>query len=244
MPDLSATGAARYVFGALDVPTWLRANRTFAPAPTKRLPAPTGCASTSFALIVPAGAPPSGGWPVAIFGHGFLRSHYDLFLAARGNAARGIATIAIDAVGHGGGPRGAIVGADGTTIPAPGRGRDTDGDGTIGDLENLRTPPQPDPEASVLLRDSLRQTRARHGRARHGAGGRACPPCPSCRGRTSATTARAWAASTARSSRRSSPASSVPRRNVPGGPVIDIVRLSPGCSPSCWASSPPAARRS
>ena len=230
VPDLSATGAARYVFGALDVPTWLRANRTFAPAPTKRLPAPTGRASTSFALIVPAGAPPSGGWPVAIFGHGFLRSHYDLFLAARGNAARGIATIAIDAVGHGGGPRGAIIGADGTTIPAPGRGRDTDGDGTIGDLENLRTPPQPDPEASVLLRDSLRQTAldtvALATVLRAGV-----PALPEL-SRTNIS----YYGQSLGGIYGTIVAAIEPRLvrsvlNVPGGPLVDIVRLSPGFRP-------------
>jgi len=239
VPDLSATGAAQYVFGTLDVPTWLRPDRTFATVPTKRAPAPLGRTSASFTLIVPAGTPPSGGWPVAIFGHGFLRSHYDVFLAARGNAARGVATIAIDAVGHGGGPRGAIV-ADGTVIPAPGRGRDTDGDGVISDLENLRTPPQPDPDASFLLRDALRQsaldtvglvTALRAG----------VPALPQL-----SRTAITYYGQSMGGIYGTIAAAIEPRvvrsvLNVPGGPPIDVVRLSPGFRPLFLAEL--AARR-
>src|SRR4051794_15384722 len=219
VPDLSATGAAQYVFGALDVPTWLRPDRTFATVPTKRAPAPLGRTSASFTLILPAGTPPPGGWPVAIFGHGFLRSHYDVFLAARGNAANGVATIAIDAVGHGGGPRGAIV-AHGTVLPAPGRGRDPDGDGVIGDLGNPRTPPRPAPRSPPTSRTCARRlSRPPPHRSCPatpyasprwtGAGSSprcapACRTCRSSRARPSPTTARAWAASTAPWRRRSS----------------------------------------
>src|SRR5260221_210632 len=58
-----------------------------------------------FNMVIPAGTRPAAGWPVAIFGHGFgdnrLNSPY---IVAASMAERGIATIAINVVGHGGGP--------------------------------------------------------------------------------------------------------------------------------------------
>jgi dienelactone hydrolase len=227
--DLSATGAATYVFGSLETPSWLAADRTIAAPPTRRVPPALGRARTSFALIVPAGTPPPSGWPVAVFGHGLFGSHYDVFLTARNNAAAGVATIAVDAVGHGGGPRGAVVAGD-TVIPAPGRSADTDGDGTITELESLRTPPQPAPRASLLLRDTLRQTALdivglvtalRAG----------VPTLPQLSrtdigyygislGGMYGTIATAMEPELTRSA-----------LIVPGGPIVDVVRLSPGLRP-------------
>jgi hypothetical protein len=98
---------------------------------------------------------------VAIFGHGFGRSKLDVFLAAQGNAARGIATIAIDAVGHGGGPSSAIeVSTDTgvTRVPGHGRAQDTNGDGSMTFFETISAPGEPDRRAAVQLRDGVRQT--------------------------------------------------------------------------------------
>jgi hypothetical protein len=73
-----------------------------------------------------------------------------------------VATIAIDAYGHGGGPSSTLevntAGGAVTTVPAYGRSQDTDGDGSISFFETLSTPPAPDRNAAVQLRDGLRQT--------------------------------------------------------------------------------------
>jgi hypothetical protein len=160
-PNASTANAGQYVFGSLRTPLWGDTEGVFAATPTRRTPRPTGATIVGFALIVPAGAAPAGGWPVAIFGHGFGRSKLDVFLAAQGNAARGIATIAIDAVGHGGGPNSAVdvsTATGVTRVPGHGRAEDSDGDGNMTFFETLSAPAEPDRRAAVQLRDGLRQT--------------------------------------------------------------------------------------
>jgi hypothetical protein len=81
----------------------------------------------------PAQFPPP--WPAAVYGPGFTRSDYDIFVSADYNAQRGILTIATDPAGHGYGPESTTtVTANGvpTTFKSYGRGRDLDGDGKIG----------------------------------------------------------------------------------------------------------------
>jgi hypothetical protein len=160
--NLAGTNAGLYAFGHLEAPQWTRRNHTIRATPTGRTPPATGQETISFALIVPLGSPPSGGWPVAIFGHGFGRSHFDVFLAADRNASRGVATIAIDAYGHGGGPASQLqvttAGGAVTTVPQAGRSVDTDHDGNISFSESLSAPPEPSPLAPLQLRDGLRQT--------------------------------------------------------------------------------------
>jgi hypothetical protein len=261
VPDLSATGAARYVFGALAAPSWLARDRTIASVPTRRVLPRAGTTRTPFALIVPAGTAPAGGWPVAIFGHGFLRSHYDVFLAARANAVRGVATIAIDAVGHGGGPRSAVLagatmpastpglvtaaaaGAQTTaqlTLAAPGRGTDVDGDGSISDVEGLRTAPQPARDASVAYRDTLRQT-ALDTVALAAALRRGVPGVPELSRRQVFYYGQSLGGIYGTLVAALEPRLARSVINVGGGPVIDVVRLSPGFRPLALAEL--AARR-
>ncbi len=111
-----------------------------------------------FTLWLPAGVEPAGGWPVAIFGHGFTDNKDGAPTVVAGAFARnGIATIAINVVGHGGGPKGSYLvnraGAPSVMLPLGGRGFDQNGDGTIDSTEgvNATTP-------LVATRDSLRQT--------------------------------------------------------------------------------------
>lgn len=113
-----------------------------------------------FTLYVPAGLKPPAGWPVAIYGHGItLDRHSTPATVAAVMAAHGFATIAINAVGHGGGPLGTltVVSADGTqmTLPAGGRGIDQDGNGSIDSFEGLAAAP---PRVIISYRDGLRQT--------------------------------------------------------------------------------------
>jgi len=105
------------------------------PVPTKQTVQPFGADRLGFILILPPGTPPSGGWPVAIYGPGFTRSKFDIFVSADHNAAAGIATIATDPAGHAFGPNSQVrVTAAGKTTQfmGYGRGRDLDGDGFIG----------------------------------------------------------------------------------------------------------------
>src|SRR5262245_3843152 len=105
-----------------------------------------------FNLILPSGTPPADGWPVAIFGHGNTASKQtSVFFVSAEMAARGIATIAINAVGHGNGPLGTLtvnqtVGGP-VTFPAGGRGVDLNGNGTIDLNEGVAAAPP------VSLRD-------------------------------------------------------------------------------------------
>ena len=76
-------------------------------------------------------------------------------------AAHGIATLAINAVGHGFGPLGTLTVSQSVggpvTFSAGGRGIDQDGDGTIGGNEGLTTAP---PRDIVFFTDGIRQTAA------------------------------------------------------------------------------------
>lgn len=113
-----------------------------------------------FNLFLPSGTPPPHGWPVAIFGHS-LNSGKEIavYFVAADMAARGIATIAINAVGHGGGPLGSLKveqsGRIATTFPAGGRGIDQNRDGSITSNEGFAAAP---PQDIIANRDGARQT--------------------------------------------------------------------------------------
>jgi hypothetical protein len=166
VPNSAVADAGLYAFGSFLSPSWLTAERVIPGSPTGgRGAAVRGREEVGFTLIVPAGARPADGWPVAIFGPGITRSKYDLFLAADENAQRGIATISLDPVGHGFGPRSEaavdLVGPPRTVrFSGFGRGRDLNRDGRITEQEGVQAPDQPHPVASVGLRDGLRQTAA------------------------------------------------------------------------------------
>jgi hypothetical protein len=114
-----------------------------------------------FTLLLPSGPMPPDGWPVAIAGHGSGDSKDGTlpFSVAAKLAEQGIATISINAVGHGSGPFGYLVVnlASGTsvTLPSGGRGIDQVGDGTIGATEGFGAPP---PYTILNGRDGVRQT--------------------------------------------------------------------------------------
>jgi hypothetical protein len=124
-------------------------------------PTPQGTSELGFTLFLPAGTKPAGGWPVAIFGHGFTDSKNGAPWAVASSLARaGIATIAINVVGHGGGALGSYTvnrtgGAPPVTLPAAGRGIDQNGNGTIDSTEGVNAAP---PQTIISNRDGLRQT--------------------------------------------------------------------------------------
>jgi hypothetical protein len=89
-----------------------------------------------FTLYLPAGPRPPDGWPVALIGPGATQGQNGTttnFAATL--AAHGVATIGINTVGQGYGPRSKLivelVNGESVTVPNPGRGLDQDGDGFI-----------------------------------------------------------------------------------------------------------------
>jgi hypothetical protein len=106
------------------------------PVPTSRTPRPFGHDRLGAIVITPDPKrfPPP--WPAAVYGPGFTRSDYDIFVTADYNASNGILTVATDPAGHGFGSKSTTtVMSNGvrTTFLSYGRGRDLDGDGIIGD---------------------------------------------------------------------------------------------------------------
>ncbi len=123
-------------------------------------PRAQGSQNLVFQLFTPAGDKPAGGWPVAIFGHGFGDSKYGApWTVASVFASRGIATLAVNVVGHGGGALGTLnvlrAGDTPVQLSAGGRGFDQDGNGAIDSTEGVNATP---PRTIIGSRDGLRQT--------------------------------------------------------------------------------------
>src|SRR3989441_1621206 len=148
-------------FGRYESPDWETAEKFIPPIGTRTgVPVAQFTNTLYFNLFIPSGTAPVGGWPAAIFGHGFTDSkHGAPFAVGSTFAAHGIATIAINVVGHGGGPEGrlTIIPTAGlpVTIPDGGRGIDQDGNGTIDPTEGVNAAP---PRTIISNRDGLRQT--------------------------------------------------------------------------------------
>ena len=104
--------------------------------PTTQTPVPFGYDRLGIIVVTPNPAvfPPP--WPAAIYGPGFTRSKYDIFVTADYNASLGVLTVATDPSGHGFGPQSTTtVTSNGapTTFLSYGRARDLDGDGVLAD---------------------------------------------------------------------------------------------------------------
>ncbi|MEJ8809855.1 Ig-like domain-containing protein [Variovorax ureilyticus] len=151
----------RIAFGRFRSPDYENAARVIPATGTLTgQPLPQSSNDLVVEVFLPSGARPAGGWPVAIFGHGFTDSMYGApWTVASTFASRGIATMAISVVGHGGGPLGTLsvmpsAGAP-ITVPSGGRGFDQDGNGTIDSTEGVSAV---GPVTIVSSRDGLRQT--------------------------------------------------------------------------------------
>ncbi|MGY1712339.1 Ig-like domain-containing protein [Geodermatophilus sp. SYSU D00758] len=151
------------VFGTFAAPSWLTEDVTIPQTPTgDDGPAPVEAERLPFVAVLPPGPAPEGGWPTAVFGHGFTASTTSVLLASATNAAGGIATIGTNVVGHGYGTDSEwhiTRGGETTAIPAFGRGVDqaTDPDELIGSSEGSSATGEAAAQAS---RDALRQTAA------------------------------------------------------------------------------------
>jgi hypothetical protein len=156
---LAMAGIGRLAFGSYTSPSYLSPGGFILPYPTALpLPPAPGFERIHFHAFLPATAKPPGGYPVVITGHGLGDSRFGLpTLAAVNFAAEGFAVVAINAVGHGFGPRSRIrleTTAGDVNLDTPGRSRDLDGDGGIGGSEGcILIAPAP-----FGIRDCLRQT--------------------------------------------------------------------------------------
>jgi fermentation-respiration switch protein FrsA (DUF1100 family) len=151
---------ATIAFGKFTAKNWETAGGFIPVVPTRTgLPAVQSTEDLFFDLFIPAGKQPAGGWPVAIFGHGFGDNKDDSpYAVASTLAHNGIATIAINAQGHGfgaGGTLTVIQGTGATVLPAGGRGVDQNGDGVIDSTEGLFATGA---HADIASRDGLQQT--------------------------------------------------------------------------------------
>ncbi|HYT66732.1 MAG TPA: hypothetical protein VEL51_09955 [Vicinamibacterales bacterium] len=162
----SIPGAVGYLaFGKYVAPEYRTSAGVIPPVATRTgSPAVQGTSDIYFNVVLPAGTPPPGGWPIAIVGHGGDGSKENLTIDTTGRIAavlaqRGVATIGINIAGHGFGPLGTLTvnrssGAS-VTFTSGGRGVDQNGDGVIGTREGLESTSP----ASVLNdTDGLRQT--------------------------------------------------------------------------------------
>lgn len=125
------------------------------------VPQAQGTHEVFFNLFLPSGSVPANGWPVAIFGHFLTSTHKDdtPYRVASVLAAHGIATVAINMVGHGFGPLGFLTvnrqDQPPVRLPSGGRGIDQNGDGLIESFEGFGAAP---PRQIIGFRDGYRQT--------------------------------------------------------------------------------------
>jgi len=151
---------SRVAFGSFPSPDYETAAKVIPAVGTRTgTPSVQGTNAVQFTLFVPGGPKPASGWPTAIFGHGFTDSKNGAPWAVASSLAHaGIASIAINVVGHGFGAAGTYTATTATgqlTFPAGGRGIDQNGNGTIDSTEGVNAVGA---DALIGNRDGLRQT--------------------------------------------------------------------------------------
>jgi len=148
-------------FGKFSGTHWQNAGVFIPQVPTRDSVPAQGTEDIFFNLFIPSGPRPTNGWPVAIFGHGFTDSKQGApFAVASTLAHNGIASIAINVVGHGFGPNSTLTvqqGTTSTTFLEGGRGVDQDGNGQITSAEGSSTFVL-SPQGTIGSRDALQQT--------------------------------------------------------------------------------------
>lgn len=148
-------------FGKYPSPDYETSEGIFPPIPTgSGVPQVQSTNDIYFDVFLPASAKPAAGWPVAItLAEGSGHKEGVAFRTAAILAEHGVASIAINLVGNGGGPLGTmtltLVSGSPVMLPVGGRGIDQDGDGLIGADEGFGAIA---PKFIVLLRDGIRQT--------------------------------------------------------------------------------------
>jgi hypothetical protein len=223
---------ASVAFGSYASPDYENASKVIPAYGTATgTPAPFTTSTIGLTLFTPSGTKPAGGWPVAIFGHGFGDSRNGAPWAIASSLANaGIATVAINVVGHGFGPAGTYVVTTPTgtvTLNAGGRAIDQNGSGTFDSTEGVNAAA---PQTLVGNRDGLRQTvvdimqLVRQLQAGVDVDGD---------GTTDLSTSRLYYGGQSFGGIYGTPLLAVEPAlragvvNVPGGPIIEIARLSP-----------------
>jgi hypothetical protein len=166
--DVIPGALGEIAFGKYSSPDYLvHPGQYIPPVGTRDTPAVQASNEIYFNLYLPSDSPlhpkPPNGWPVAIFGHG-INSGKDSSAplnVASSMAAQGVATVVINAVGHGFGPQSTLtvspaVGAS-VTFKAAGRGVDQNDDNAIDPSEGLSAA---GPQSTVFYSDAYRQTAA------------------------------------------------------------------------------------
>ena len=243
-----SVAASTYGFGSFLAPSWLDVDRKIPATPT-RGGGPVGQGRRGGGLhvvILPPGRrsrPAAGRWPSS--GPG---SHDRSTTCSwpRTRTSRGIATIAIDPVGHAYGPN-SRAGVD-LVVAA-----------LVDPVRRLRPGLRPERRRRHHRPGGRQHQGSAHQYAEHRACATGCGRrrpttwrwCgrsaeaststatgrPTCARRASPTTPRAWEASTARMVMGADPLSAFGALNVPGGPILDIARLSPASAAGRRSSS-------
>ncbi len=146
--DAEPGAVGALAFGSFVSPNYLTRDIVIPPVGTLTgTPAVLGTNTLQFTLALPAGTPPAKGWPIAIIGHGNTQQKELMYTFSAILAKRGIATIAINAPGHGYGPLSTmdlkLMSGETVTLPSGGRGIDVDGNGAIGANEGNLTAGRP-----------------------------------------------------------------------------------------------------
>jgi dienelactone hydrolase len=225
---------ATIAFGKFSSTQW-KSPAVFIPqVPTRSSVPPQGTEDLFFNLFIPAGPRPTNGWPVVIFGHGFTDSKQGApFAVASALAAKGLASIAINVVGHGRGPASTLVVSQGTSsveFPEGGRGFDQNGDGKIDNAEGSSTFIF-GPFAEVGSRDALQETTAdlmQLVRAIQGGIDSSGSGLPDLDANRIYYAGQSFGGIYGTIFLGIEPDVRAGVPNVPGGPITDIVRLSPG----------------
>lgn len=235
--NLFPGSVGQVAFGSYQSPDYETASGEIPPVGTASgAPAVQRTNTIYFNLIIPSGIEPAGGWPVAIFGHGFGDNKNNSPFAVAGTLAHaGIATIAINVVGHGFGPAGTLTvnltNGQPVTFNAGGRAVDQDGNGTFDSTEGVNALP---PDGIIANRDGLNQTvvdltqLVRTIRAGVDVNGDGSPDLSASRidyfGQS-------FGGIYGTELMGLDPLVHTGVLNVPGGPIIEIARLSPGFRP-------------
>ncbi len=104
-------------FGKFSSKQWTNAGVFIPAVPTRNDVPVQSTQDVFFNLFIPSGKRPTNGWPVAIFGHGFTDSKQGApFAVASTLAHNGIASIAINVVGHGFGPNSTLTDQSGRHV--------------------------------------------------------------------------------------------------------------------------------
>jgi hypothetical protein len=160
LPFSLISGIDRIAFGSYRSPNFLDERQTIAAVGTAQPVTTASTGELQFHVLLPAREKPPAGYPVVITGHGFGDNRFAGPSTLAGSlAAQGLATAALNAVGHGYGPDTKLVLRDksGNTVEVDGGGRgiDLNGDGKIESQEGCLILTA---DAPVGLRDCLRQT--------------------------------------------------------------------------------------